>query len=419
MASENGGELTLCLSADEKRAKSYLHTLWPYAARHDLSVQAASELGLTKKHMTMIAWARMYCSGDEETRALAICSIEQFEKLPSSDEENDDEVEALSAAVWVGYDALVPLGARSPKRYMEEQQAPSWAIAKMQRLEEELGEKNRQIAAMGRSQSAALATVTSLEADNRVLERHNSELSMGHSPSPHNDKFTARFGVEIDPTTGTEKEMMVRDDANRLRDAMVEKSKVSKSCRKLMAKYLRLHNTGNPALKDKRQQRSPLEAFLRNEYDIDMHAVRRDTDMAKNLWALCLYPGHCDVAGAGTSYDPLGTSCKLTDVQRKCGAEMPFHWSDDDARTDALAGNNRTGITPTDRDNWLMPPPVAPVSEMPTETIADRLSPNLTRAPGPVALAGVAPRDLSPPIITSKRTASFPQISRVAGITPC
>ena len=42
-----------------------------------------------------------------------------------------------------------------------------------------------------------------------------------------------------------------------------------------------------------------------------MHAVRRDTDMAKNLWALCLYPGHCDVAGAGTSYDPLGTSWGL------------------------------------------------------------------------------------------------------------
>lgn len=398
--------------ADDTRAERYLRTVYPYATRHNLTVQDAAELPLTKKRLQMVTWARMYCSEDTDQREHALKSVNAFEQLPSSDEEDEEVETALNKPVEVSDGAAPLLGACSPKRGIEEMWPPS-AVAKIARLEGDLAHLKAQIATMGRRTASALATVSSLEADNQTLQRQNSELSMGHSPRPQNDMLTPRFGTEVDPTGGGSKPMMIMEDAQRLCDAMVAKSKVGKGARKLMAKYLRLHNTGNPGARDARQKRSPWEAFLRNEYDIDMHAIRRDVEMAKNLWALCIHPGTCSVEGAGTSYDPLGTSCKVAETSRKCGTEMPYHWSDQDAKQEALKSANSTSITPTAQDATLMPPPsVAATALTVSATVADRLIGASLHSGLALAGAPGTPSDMeglnSPPAISGDLPTGFP-----------
>lgn len=335
----------------------YIRGQFVEAARNAYTAQyVRGNVVRNKRNAPLVDWVVAFYGGQPHVRAalnkeVIEWNMERVDESDSVDEcSDDDEVRAVTAGCST---ALVPHGAfagtKSPLKRLGESAAVienEQLKQKIARLEETEATLRYQLGQSRRLESATSGQLAGQIANNAQLQRVNSDLASGRSPTGPMRSMVPRIVHELDVLDGVRKEMLCREDADYLGDAMVAAS-ASKQERKEMLKVMRLSTVNAPGGANVFEQRSLNDAFLRNELTIDMHGVRCDVTMVNNLWHLLVSPKTPpDMGFAGTSamaHTKPGTTRKIPYTgSRKQPDKMTVHFSCD---SPDLACRT-TGITP-------------------------------------------------------------------------
>jgi hypothetical protein len=335
----------------------YIRGQFVEAARHAYTAHyVRGNVVRNKRNAPLVDWVGAFYEGQPQVRAALNKEVIEWnmERVNESDSayecSDDDEVCAATSGCS---SALVPRGAfagtKSPLKRLGESAAVienEQLKQKIARLEETEATLRYQLGQSRRLESATSGQLAGQIADNAQLQRANSDLALGRSPTGPMRSMVPRIVNELDVLEGVRKEMLCREDAEYLGEAMV-KASASKQDRKEMLRVMRLSSVNAPGGANVFEQRSLKDAFLRNELTIDMHGVRCDVTMVKNLWHLLVSPKTPpDMGFAGISamaQTKPGTTRKIPYTgSRKQPDNMMVHFSCD---SPDLACRT-TGITP-------------------------------------------------------------------------